>query len=49
MARLPCQGIPFDFSRHTLAMASKGCCEIISASGVRSIPGATTSYMIHGT
>jgi hypothetical protein len=35
-----------DFSRRALATASKGCCEIISASGVRSIPGATTSRTI---
>ena len=42
MACLPCQGIPLDFSHHALAMASKGYCENVSASGVRSIPGALT-------
>jgi hypothetical protein len=47
MARLPCQDIPLDFSRHALTMAGEGCCENISASGVRSILGATTSYMVH--
>jgi hypothetical protein len=35
-----------DFSRHALTMAGEGRCENISASGVRSIPGATTSYMV---
>jgi hypothetical protein len=47
MGRLPCQDIPLDFSRRAQVVASKGCCENIAASGVRLIPGATMSYMIH--
>jgi hypothetical protein len=30
-----------------LAMAGEGCCENISASGVRSIPGAITWNMVY--